>query len=219
MSRTPPLLVAIVVTAVLVATTGAAPDIGAKCSGVKLKAAGKKSGSKLKCYAVASARGVNVDQACLDKAEAKFSAAWQRIEASGNCRTTADESNIESQIDTFVANLAYQLAPCGNGIGGVCGGSCPFGLSCFEIGVGCNGEPEPCRCHGSTTTCPSSSTTSTTVLAPCGNVGGVCGGSCPFGLYCAEFGTGCFGEPEPCRCHGTTSTCPPPSSTTTTTLP
>jgi len=219
MQRILSLVIAVTIAGAAVVVTADAADIGARCSGAKLKAAAKKSGSKLKCYATASARGVDVDTACLDKAEAKFSAAWQRIEATGTCRTTMDESQIESQIDVLVSNLARQLAPCGSGIGGVCGGSCPFGLSCFEIGTGCFGEDEPCRCHGSTTTCPSSTTTTTTVLAPCGNgVGGVCGGSCPFGLFCAEFGTGCYGEPEPCRCHGSTTTCPPPS-TTTTTLP
>ena len=163
MGRRLSLLLAIVVTAALVTTTGAATDVGSKCSGVKLKAAAKKSNSKLKCYANASAHGVDVDPTCLAKAEAKFTAAWQRIEATGTCRTTADEDQIESQIDAFVSSLAYKLSPCGNGIGGTCGGACPNGLSCFEIGVGCFGEPEPCRCHGSTTTCPSTSTTTTTL--------------------------------------------------------
>jgi hypothetical protein len=223
MQRILSLVIAVTIAGAAVVGTVDAADIGARCSGAKLKAAAKKSGGKLKCYATASARGVDVDQACLDKAEAKFSAAWQRIEATGTCRTTADENQIEAQIDVLVTSLARQLAPCGDGIGGVCGGSCPFGLTCFEIGTGCFGEDEPCRCHGSTTTCPaSSSTTTTTVLASCGNVGGVCGGSCPGdpdGFSCFEIGIGCHGEPEPCRCHGTTSTCPPPSSTTTTTLP
>ena len=163
MSRRPLLVVAIVATVALLARTGTATDTGAKCSGVKLKAVAKKSNSKLKCYAAASARGGDVDPTCHTKAEAKFTAAWQRIEATGTCRTTGDESQIESQIDAFVSSLALKLAPCGSGVGGVCGGSCPFGLSCFEIGVGCFGEPEPCRCHGSTTTCPTSSTTTTTL--------------------------------------------------------
>jgi hypothetical protein len=186
-----------------------------------MKAAAKKANTKLKCHAKATSRGLDVDQACLDKAEAKFSNTWQRLESSNACRTTDDESNIESQVDVFVSNLARQLAPCGSGIGGTCGGTCPFGLSCFEIGVGCFGEPEPCRCHGSTTTCPSSTTT-TTVAPMCGSIGGVCGGACPgdpAGFSCFEIGVGCFGEPEPCRCHGSTTTCPPSTSTTTTTLP
>jgi hypothetical protein len=198
---------------------GAAVDPGARCSGAKMKAAARKANAKLKCHAKATSRGLDVDQVCLDKAEAKFSSTWQRLESSSACRTTEDESNIESQVDAFVSNLARQLAPCGDGIGGVCGGACPFGLSCFEIGVGCFGEPEPCRCHGSTTTCPS--TTSTSIPPTCGTTGGVCGGSCPgdpLGFSCFEIGVGCHGEPEPCRCHGTTSTCPS-TTTTTTTLP
>jgi hypothetical protein len=142
---------------------GSAVDPGARCAGAKMKAAAKKANTKLKCHAKATSRGLDVDQACLDKAEAKFSNTWQRLESSNACRTTDDESNIESQVDVFVSNLARQLAPCGSGIGGTCGGTCPFGLSCFEIGVGCYGEPEPCRCHGSTTTCPPSTSTTTTL--------------------------------------------------------
>jgi hypothetical protein len=202
----------------VLATAGAATDPGARCAGVKMKAAARKSSAKLKCHARATARGLPVDQACLDKAEAKFSSSWQRIEATASCRTTDDEANIENQVDAFVSNVARQLAPCGRGIGGVCGGTCPSGLNCFEIGVGCFGEAEPCRCYGSTTTCPSTTSTSTTIPGACGTVGGVCGGTCPFGGACFEIGVGCFGEPEPCRCHGTTTTCPP-STTTTSTLP
>ncbi len=163
MQRILSLVIAVTIAGAAVVATADAADIGARCSGAKLKAAAKKSGGKLKCYAAASARGVDVDQACLDKAETKFSAAWHRIEATGTCRTTADENQIEAQIDVLVTSLARQLAPCGDGIGGVCGGSCPFGLSCFEIGTGCFGEDEPCRCHGSTTTCPPPSTTTTTL--------------------------------------------------------
>ena len=122
MSRTPSLLVAIVVTATLVATTGAATDIGGKCSSVKLKAAAKKSGSKLKCHATAYARGVPVDQAASNR----------RIHLEPGAQARAVRKRDRRR----------------------CGGSCPFGLNCFEIGVGCFGDPEPCRCHGSTTTCP-----------------------------------------------------------------
>src|SRR5262245_58524322 len=202
----------------VLASAGAASDPGGRCSGAKLKAAARKSSTKLKCHARANIRGVPVDQVCLDKAEAKFSASWQRIEAVGGCRKTGDEANVENQVDAFVDNLAVQLAPCGRDQGGVCGGSCPFGLRCFEIGIGCFGEAEPCRCHSSTTICPVTTSTSTTLAQPCGEVDGVCGGTCPSGLNCFEIGTGCFGEPEPCRCHGSTTTCPP-STTTSSTLP
>jgi hypothetical protein len=202
-------------------TASAVTDPGARCAAAKIKAAARKSNAKLRCVASATTRGVPIDQACFDKAEAKFTSAWSRIEAKGPCRTVQDENDIEFRVDAFVNTLALNLAPCGTGIDGVCGGSCPFGLNCFEIGTGCFGEPEPCRCHGSTTTCPSSTTTSTTVPVPCGSVEGVCGGACPGdpdGFSCFEIGVGCHGEPEPCRCHGSTTTCPS-TSTTTTTLP
>ena len=117
----------------------------------------------------ANARGVPVDSGCLTKAEQKFSQTWQRIEAAGGCRTsTLSEHDVESRIDALVFNLAVSLAPCRE-LEGVCGGTCPFGLNCFEIGTGCFGEPEPCRCHGSTTTCP---TTSTVAQCELGDVSG-----------------------------------------------
>src|SRR5262245_1316765 len=139
-----------------------AGDPGGRCASAKLKATAKKASTKLKCFATAYAHATDVDQACLTKAATKFSASWQRIEAAGGCRTTNDEHETEIQVDSLVSTLGIKLAPCGS-VGGVCGGSCPFGLNCFEIGVGCFGEPEPCRCHGSTTTCPSTTSTSTTL--------------------------------------------------------
>ena len=140
-----------------------AADPGARCSSARLKVAAKKANTKLKCHAKANARGVPVDSECLTKAEQKFSQTWQRIEAGGGCRTsTLTESDVELRVDAFVSQLAVSLAPCGE-IDGVCGGTCPFGLNCFEIGTGCFGEAEPCRCHGSTTTCQTTSSTTTTV--------------------------------------------------------
>jgi hypothetical protein len=148
--------------AAVLGTAAAAVDPAARCSSAKLKAAARKATAKLRCHASANARGVAVDAACLQKAEAKFASAWAQIEAAGGCRTTQDEDDIEFKVDAFVANLAVSLASCGT-VDGVCGGTCPFGLNCFEIGVGCYGEPEPCRCHGSTTTCPTTSTTTTSL--------------------------------------------------------
>jgi hypothetical protein len=58
----------------------------------------------------------------------------------------------------------------------------------------------------------------TSVSRACGDLGGVCGGGCPTGLRCFAIGVGCYGEPEPCRCHGSTTTCPPTTSTTTSTV-
>lgn len=161
-------MVRIVAVALLVASlvvpAASATDPAVRCSAAKLKAAARKASGKLKCYANATLHGVAVDQPCLDKATAKFDAAWQRIEAAGGCRVTVDDQNdVETKVDSLTSNLAVTLAPCGYS-GAVCGGSCPFGLSCFEIGTGCYGEPEPCRCHGSTTTCPSTTSTTSTSL-------------------------------------------------------
>jgi hypothetical protein len=156
--------VAIVLLAACLAVPAAsATDPAVRCSASKLKAAARKASGKLKCYANATLHGLAVDQPCLDKVTAKFNSTWQRIEAAGGCRVTVDDQHdVEGKVDTLASGLAVTLAPCGD-LGGVCGGSCPFGLNCFEIGTGCFGEAEPCRCHGSTTTCPTTSTTTTSV--------------------------------------------------------
>ncbi len=156
----------VIATSFLVVTAGAATDPAARCTEAKIKAAAKKTSSKLKCHAAAAAKATAVDPSCLMKAEAKFSTAWARAEAKGGCITTGDESAVEGKVDACVADVVSALRACGE-VDGVCGGACPPGLNCFAIGVGCLGEPEPCRCHGSTTTCPpttsSTSTTSTTL--------------------------------------------------------
>ncbi len=140
----------------------AATDPADRCTAAKIKAAGKKTESKLKCQATAAQRHMSVDQACLMKAEEKFHAAWMKAEAKGGCVHTQDEGAVEASVDACVGNVLAAVSPCGVGPGGVCGGSCPFPLRCFAIGTGCFGEPEPCRCHSSTTTCPTSTSTSST---------------------------------------------------------
>jgi hypothetical protein len=147
--------------ALLLAPAQALPDPASRCAVGKLKAAARKTASKLNCYTKAAARSAAVDPACLTKAEEKFGAAWARIEAKGGCSPTETEFRVEQKVDTCIASVVAALHPCGE-VDGVCGGGCEGGLSCFAIGVGCRGEPEPCRCHGSTTTCPPSSTTSST---------------------------------------------------------
>jgi hypothetical protein len=143
----------------LTLTGQASPDAGS-CIASRLKAAARKTSAELKCYAAAAKHGTDVDQSCLTKAEEKFSATWSRIEASGGCAAPEDASTIEFGVISYVLNLVLEVS-CGN-VGSACGGECPFGLSCFSI-VNCQGQVEPCRCHGSTTTCPpTSSTTSTT---------------------------------------------------------
>ena len=212
-------LLVVMTAALLVVAVRAGTDPAARCTAAKLKAAAKRSGGEMRCRAAAAALQADVDAGCLARAAQKFQVDWARAEAGGGCATNGDESAIAAKIEACAADVASSLSPCGE-VGGVCGGGCPQGLSCFAIGVGCRGEPEPCRCHGSTTTCPSTTTTtSSTVPAPvCGEVNGVCGGNCPSPLSCFAIGVGCYGEPEPCRCHGSTTTCPP-TTTTSSTLP
>jgi hypothetical protein len=193
----------------------AARDPAGRCTANKLKAVAKKTSAKLRCHAAAASEGTSVEASCLTKAEEKFSATWARIEARGGCSTAGDEGTFESKVDTYVNDVVTTLRTCGK-VAGVCGGECPTGQFCFEIGVGCYGEPEPCRCHGSTTTCPPTSTsTSTTTtssscstyttttlgLPDCGGFGGTCFGGCANARECVPDVTGmcgCTGALRPC---------------------
>jgi len=144
----------------------AATDPVARCAVAEMKATAKKTNAKLKCYATAADRQTAVDPGCLTKAESKFSEAWTRATAKGGCGGglggPLDQNTVEGKVDACVRDLVTTVGPCGR-VDGVCGGVCPPGEYCFEIGTGCFGEVEPCRCHSSTTTCPTStSTTSTT---------------------------------------------------------
>jgi len=160
-------LALLVATSFLAVTARAAIDPAARCTQTRLKAAAAKVNSELKCHAAAAAKAIPVDQSCIDKAEAKFSAVWAKALTRGGCPDFPDETAVVNQINACVNNVTTRFRACGD-VNGVCGGACPVGMNCFAIGVGCFGELEPCRCHSSTTTCPSttstsSSTTSTTV--------------------------------------------------------
>ena len=157
------------IASLLALNAGAATDPAARCTQARLKATAKRADGELKCHATAAAKGAAVDPACLAKAATKFSAAWARAQSKGGCAPLPEENTIGNQVKACVVNLTTSFRSCGE-VDGVCGGTCPSGLNCFAIGVGCFGEIEPCRCHGSTTTCPTtssststSSTTSTTL--------------------------------------------------------
>jgi len=57
--------------------TNAIPGSG-KCTGSKLGASGKKAGAKLGCNAKAAAKGLTVHQACIQKVEEKYRAAFAK---------------------------------------------------------------------------------------------------------------------------------------------
>ena len=90
-----------------------------KCSGDKIKAAGKKAASKLTCHSKAVTKGLlSVDSTCIAKAEVKFSSTFAKAEAKtysdDGCLTTGDATPVEVKVDQFVDSVAPCLA----------GGSC-----------------------------------------------------------------------------------------------
>lgn len=87
----------------LAALPGGISDDGRKCAAAKLKAAGKKVSSKLKCQAKAAGSGATVDPACLTKAESKFTQAFLKAEAKGGCTTVGDGAAVEALVDSLVA--------------------------------------------------------------------------------------------------------------------
>jgi len=73
------------------AIRGDLPDPGpSRCEAARLKAASKTAGDKLTCNAKAAAKGAMVDPACIQKAEAKYQAAFAK--ATG-CGGRSDQRN------------------------------------------------------------------------------------------------------------------------------
>jgi hypothetical protein len=94
--------------------TLAAASPGESCAAAKQKAAGLKAHAKLSCYSTYTKSGGSSDlTACLQKADTKFEAAFQKAEAkTGNpqgCATTGDAAAIESLVDDFVAAVVAAL--------------------------------------------------------------------------------------------------------------
>jgi hypothetical protein len=58
-----------------------------KCAAGKLKSSGKDAAAKLNCYQKAWIKGDPVDTTCLDGAQLKHEAAWQKSEDKGGCAT------------------------------------------------------------------------------------------------------------------------------------
>jgi hypothetical protein len=77
-----------------------------KCSSKEIAAGGKKAGGKAKCHAKAAGKGIAVDAACLTKEETKFSTAFGKATAQGDCVTAATAPSVEAIVDAFVADLA-----------------------------------------------------------------------------------------------------------------
>ncbi len=84
-----------------------------KCSGTKIKAAGKKTLAKLSYLAKSVTTGIPPDAECLSKAEEKVSQAYDRAESKSysdpGCLTTDDTDEIEAMVDdAVVADLDHR---------------------------------------------------------------------------------------------------------------
>jgi len=169
------------------AHAGAMP--GAQCKDAKGKATGKKSLDLLKSF------GKNVKQpnvgklgTDISKAESRFTKGFTQAEAMGGCATTGDADPIEVKVETFVADILADLSPaasstststssttsttaplpaCNLSAPPTCGGSCPLGLACGNVGLG------ECKCLPPGTPCGD---------APFPACGGVC--PTPVGGFC-----------------------------------
>jgi len=132
---TRPDLLIVVFLALGVSAHGAADPV-AKCQALKMKAAGKKTFDKAKCYQKALLKAVAVDPDCLTKAETKFTAAVAKADAAGTC--SGDAPSLELAVDTAVAGyLAAVTDTCaGQDVGGFCWFLGAAGESCDTVCAG-----------------------------------------------------------------------------------
>jgi hypothetical protein len=136
------------------ATAGSAP-----CVARKIKAAGAKAAAKAACIRKATLKGIDKDQACLDKVETTFAAAVAKADRKGTCTGTVDA--LEALVDACLGSLAEPPA-CEGGTGfPTCDGTCPAGRSCrpyevfedgtsTETGCSCVNVVDGPECSGDT---------------------------------------------------------------------
>jgi hypothetical protein len=87
-----------------------------KCASKKLKAVGKGSAALLQCRARAAVQSVLVPSSCVEKAQAKIAAAFERAERPGGCATSGDAEAIGALValaadrteDELVGTIASQ---------------------------------------------------------------------------------------------------------------
>lgn len=99
-----------VVFALLTITSFATRAEASKCTGAKLKAAGKKASCKLGVYAKAASKNAPVDTAKLDACEAKYDTAFAKAESKSDCvAPPGDAGAIEGKVDAFVDDVNSEL--------------------------------------------------------------------------------------------------------------
>jgi hypothetical protein len=164
---------ALAAAAALATSVAFSSTAGERCAAVKLRLAGQKANGKLRCHARSVLHGTGPDAACLARTEAKFLAAWTRVETRGGCATMNDAAAVEQQVDAFVDGLVGALpaststttsttitptTSCPPLTALYCGinacpnfppfvALCPTGMTCQTIPAGsceCVGDPIPC---------------------------------------------------------------------------
>jgi hypothetical protein len=99
---------AAIVLATIIPAVGDAADASLTCVTKKIKAVVKKTSDQLQCYQKALLKGIPVDPACLDRADARFAAAIQKADLVGACTGTAGE--LEASVDGCVATYVSAIA-------------------------------------------------------------------------------------------------------------
>ncbi len=175
----------------LVAAAGAGVAPEARCKDSKGRATGKKSLDLLKGFGK-NGKVPNVAKLGTDisKAESRFTKGFTKAEAAGGCATTGDADPLEVKVEAFVGDVLSDLsggssttvtststssttstttppAGCTLSAPPTCGGACPPGLTCGNVGLG------ECKCLPPGTPCGD---------APFPACGGVC--PTPIGGFC-----------------------------------
>jgi hypothetical protein len=78
------------------------PVPAAKCTQAKVKAAGKKTQSKIACHNAGVSKGIAASSTCLSKVESAFVGAFAKAETKGGCLTTGDAAAVEADVDNCV---------------------------------------------------------------------------------------------------------------------
>lgn len=92
-----------------IAFTPAASGTGSDCASLALNAATNKTKAKTKCYSQAVAKGLPVDDKCIQKANDKFTKDFARAVKKNDCVTDADAPSIEATVDQFISDVNNQV--------------------------------------------------------------------------------------------------------------
>jgi hypothetical protein len=101
-----------------------------KCSFHKQRTALRRAEAVLECQREALRMNAPIDPACVDAAENRFHAVFEKIEKQGGCAIEGDSPIVEEIVDRFTRLLQIQLQG-----------------SCTDLGEACNAGAAPC-CTG-----------------------------------------------------------------------